>query len=148
LAIFHLPAFELVPLQDLRLSLPVADFGCRHSVAGGELFAFTDWPLCPEHDRGAVVDWVHVGVAAVVHQAAGQEQSSAQWHWRQARFHIEIGTEAVHDRAVEQNYQVQFQESCANSQKMIRWDEERVAEVSDTLKKKFMSKTSKFISFL
>jgi len=88
------------------LSLLQAIYGCWLHVAEGDLFTFDNGPPCPEHNRGAVKDVVQVGVATVVHQTAGQEQTRAQFeNWRDFSFRIVVGVEALHGKAVELNNQ-------------------------------------------
>lgn len=76
-----LPAFKPVELRDQLLSLLAVKMACKKNwlqIAASELLAFADGPSCSEDSRSAVEDLVHVGITAVVHQAACQEQTKAQ----------------------------------------------------------------------
>lgn len=104
-----IPAKELVHVVEVLTSFPVSVVGCRHRVAVSERLTYADGPSCPEHDRGAVRDLVHGGVAAVVHQAAGQVHARAQHQSWQADA-VVVGLIGINDLVVEENHQVELQE--------------------------------------
>jgi hypothetical protein len=117
------------------LPLLVAIFGCWHLVAEGNLFTFADGPPCPEHNRRAVTDLVHVGVAAVVHQTEGQQQTRAQLHfWHAHGWGIVVGLIGLNDSAVDVNRMIELQEYGTHQQPEIRRDLEKPAENEDDLK--------------
>jgi len=101
---------------------------CWLCVAVSELLSLADGPSRPEHDRGAVRDLVHVGIAAVVHQAAGQVQTQAKGHhWGSGNMVVE-GIVAVDDNAVEFSHKAKLHEDSSHRQTLGEREVEEFAE--------------------
>jgi len=123
-----IPAFEFEQVQNDALSRLVLGFGGRQPIAFGELLIFGNGPCRPEHGRGAVKDLVHVGIATVVHQAAGQVQTHAQIQFRQCGFCIVGELAAVDVHIVQIEHHAKLHKNSSDGQPFSERNTESFAE--------------------
>jgi hypothetical protein len=73
------PAFKPEKMREKKLSCLVIKTGSRFNITASELLSFSDGTTGSEHSRCAVIHLVHVGITAVVYQAARQVQTVAHF---------------------------------------------------------------------